>query len=192
MKGSEVNQSLRLRIGFLGLIAATITRSNEPRRVAARAGSIGCRSRGRTPSPSFPKLGLDPVKFDYKLKVEYIVDTRYGKEAKPTLDEEEAKPPVEEVAVKKAVVKKGSRAKKKDTESPASKVTGAIDLSLHSFERIYPPERPGDPGDEGQPVDGSRGGSSPMRRPSTSLRGTPRRRCRRSSRTSTSSPPACS
>jgi hypothetical protein len=83
------------------------------------------------------RSGLDPVKFDYKLKVEYIVDTRYGKETKPSTDDKDAEPPTEEVAVKKAVVKKGSRAKTKAAETSASKVSGAIDLSLHSFERSY-------------------------------------------------------
>jgi hypothetical protein len=82
------------------------------------------------------RSGLPPVKLDYKLKVEYIVDTRYGKESKPS-SEKDDEPEPEEVPAKKAVIKKSTRAKTKVAETPASKVTGAIDLSLHSFERNF-------------------------------------------------------
>ena len=78
-----------------------------------------------------PQAGLAPVKVDYKAKVEYIVDTRYGKPSKEATD------PVEEAPSKKVAVKKGSRAKAKEAEAPAPKVTGAIDLSLHSTEMAF-------------------------------------------------------
>jgi hypothetical protein len=122
---------------MVGLIIATLTAG-----AWAMAGPIppGRQHRlsieGENTVTFLPRVGLDPIKFDYKLKVEYIVDTRYGKETKPPADEE-AKPPVEEVASKKAAAKKSTRAKGRQAETPASKVTGAIDLSLHSFERNY-------------------------------------------------------
>jgi hypothetical protein len=83
-----------------------------------------------------PQLGLPPLKVDYKAKVEYIIDTRLGKGPKAASTE----PSSEEVAEKKPVAKAGgssSRAKAKKGENPASKVSGAVDLSLHSTEMNF-------------------------------------------------------
>jgi hypothetical protein len=132
---------MRLRIGLLGLLAMTAGAGAGAWAFAAPlppGRQYRMSIEGENTVTFVARAGLAPMKFDYKLKVEYIVDTRYGKETKPsTSTEKDDDPPAEEVPVKKAVVKKGSRAKKKDVEAPASKVTGAIDLSLHSFERNY-------------------------------------------------------
>lgn len=127
---------MRNGFGLLGLIASTMVGA------WALAGPLppGRQHRlsieGENTVTFHARTGLAPVGFDYKLKVEYIVDTRYGKESKPSTDET-SKPPAEEVAAKKPAVKKSSKAKGKAAETPASKVTGAIDVSLHSFERNY-------------------------------------------------------
>jgi hypothetical protein len=123
---------MRLRIGLLVMTAGAWTLAAPLPPGRQHRLSI----EGENTVTFLARSGLDPVKFDYKLKVEYIVDTRYGKESKPSTDKD-TEPPTEEVAVRKAIVKKGSRAKTKAAETPASKVSGAIDLSLHSFERNY-------------------------------------------------------
>ncbi len=84
-----------------------------------------------------PEAGLPPFPIDYKASIEYIIDTRFGKETKPSA--EEVKPKVEEPAApeKTSVKAKGASAKakaKKKSEIPPSRATGAVDLSLHSSE----------------------------------------------------------
>jgi hypothetical protein len=82
-----------------------------------------------------PRVGLPPSKFEYRLKGEYIVDARYGKESKPKAETDDDP---EDVAPKQAASKKAAKSKvRKAAESPASKISGAIDLSLHAFERSY-------------------------------------------------------
>ena len=78
-----------------------------------------------------PQSGLPPLKVDYKAKVEYIIDTRLGKEPKAAA--------AEEVAEKKPAAKNnGSSSRKaRKAENPASKVSGAVDLSLHSSEMNF-------------------------------------------------------
>ena len=79
-----------------------------------------------------PQLNLPPSRISYEAKIEYIVDTRFGKEPRPVAETDD-----EEVAVEKPVVKAKTttgRAKTKKAENPALKVNGAVDLSLHSSE----------------------------------------------------------
>src|SRR6185312_15870273 len=78
-----------------------------------------------------PQVGLPEFKIDYQAKVAYIIDTRFGKEAKPSsegapaekIDARDTGPP--------------PKTKGKRGESPASKATGAVDLSLHSSEMTF-------------------------------------------------------
>jgi hypothetical protein len=134
VKGTQGTSPMRLRIGLLGLIAAMTLGAWSIAAPLPPGRQHRLSIEGDNTVTFIARAGLAPIAIDYKLKVEYIVDTRYGKESGPST-EEEARPPAEEVAVKKAVAKKGSRAKAKAAETPASKVSGAIDLSLHSFER---------------------------------------------------------
>jgi len=127
---------MRLRIGWLGLTTALILNGGSIAGPLPPGRQHRVSIEGENTVTFVPRANLAPIKFDYQVKVEYIVDTRYGKESKPSTDEE-VKPPVEEVAVKKVVVKKAPRTKKKEAESPASRISGAIDLSLHSLERSY-------------------------------------------------------
>ncbi len=86
-----------------------------------------------------PQLNMPDVKVDYQAKFEYIVDSRYGKEPKPAAtetkepdkdDDDPADPNVAKTAKK-------SRSKAKKGETPGSQATGAIDVSLHSSERLF-------------------------------------------------------
>jgi hypothetical protein len=89
-----------------------------------------------------PQSGLPPLKIDYKARIEYIVNTRFGKETKPSAEEtppEETPdddPPAEKASAKTktSTIKAKSKAKSKTKESPASKYSGAVDLALHSSE----------------------------------------------------------
>jgi hypothetical protein len=83
-----------------------------------------------------PQLNMPDVKVDYVAKFEYIVDSRYGKEPKPTDDKEKDEDESTEPAVAKTSVKK-AKAKTKKAENPGSRATGAIDVSLHSSERVF-------------------------------------------------------
>jgi hypothetical protein len=84
-----------------------------------------------------PQAQLPPMRVDYKAKVEYIVDTRYGKDKPaPDLAVDDEKPPVEEVSPKKTAPRKGARpkARAKGVDPSAAQISGAVDLALHSSE----------------------------------------------------------
>ena len=126
---------MRSRVAALGLFAAM---SALP---TAGAGPIppGRRHRltieGENTVTFVPQAGLPPFQIDYQAKVEYIVDTRFGKETKPPA--EEIKPSVAEAPTEKVGAKakvSSGRTKTKKSEGPAPKASGAVDLSLHSSE----------------------------------------------------------
>jgi hypothetical protein len=86
-----------------------------------------------------PQAGLPEFKIDYQAKIEYIINTRFGKEPRspqnPKEDSEDE--PVEKPIVKKPGSTNPAKAKARKNESPDSKVTGAVDLSLHSSEMSF-------------------------------------------------------
>jgi hypothetical protein len=93
-----------------------------------------------------PQMNLPVFKSDYKGKFEYIVDSRYGKEPKPASTENPAKDKDQEKgdedeATTKPVAKPTTSSKKSKArakaEAPGSKATGAIDVSLHSSQRLF-------------------------------------------------------
>jgi hypothetical protein len=85
-----------------------------------------------------PQANLPEFKLEYRAKFEYIVDSRYGKEPKPTSTEEKDQVKDEDDSTTKPIAKATSKkTKSKKAESPASKATGAIDVSLHSSERTF-------------------------------------------------------
>jgi hypothetical protein len=76
----------------------------------------------------FPETGLAPLTLDYRAEMEYVVNTRRVDEAETKAD----------IAAKK---KSGSRnagptkrAERKKGDKPAAKVTGAVDIAIHSAE----------------------------------------------------------
>jgi hypothetical protein len=91
-----------------------------------------------------PQAGLPPLNIDYKARIEYIVNTRFGKETKPSTEEappEEnpaEEPPTEKVSAKSkgssSRTNARSKANPKKSQSPASNYSGAVDLALHSSE----------------------------------------------------------
>ena len=92
-----------------------------------------------------PEAGLPPFAVDYKARIEYIVDARLGKDPKPGADDATAQddgptrdePPAKKTpAPAKKASPKAARGKAK-AEDPAAKVTGAVDLSLHSSEMRF-------------------------------------------------------
>lgn len=87
-----------------------------------------------------PEVNLPEMKVDYQAKIEYIVDSRYGKEPKPASKEKETDMDDDEADVPVAKSTKGSTSKKaraKKAENPSLRATGAIDVSLHSSERLF-------------------------------------------------------
>jgi hypothetical protein len=88
-----------------------------------------------------PQMNRPEFKVDYQVKVEYIVDSRYGKEPKTASTEEkdQAKDDdsTEKPAVKTTAPANSKKSKsKKAAENPSLKATGAIEVSLHSTERL--------------------------------------------------------
>jgi len=126
---------MRRRIGILGLVCSATFSAMAGAWALAAAIPPGRQHRltieGENNLTFLPQSGLPPLKVDYKAKVEYIIDTRLGKGPKA--------PSTEEVAEKKPVARNGgpSRSRAKKGENPASKVSGAVDLSLHSTEMNF-------------------------------------------------------
>ena len=81
-----------------------------------------------------PQANVPAFTIDYQAKVEYIVDSRYGKPSKPPTvadaKDDDDTPPAEQPSPKGNVSSKKPKARK--AESPASKASGAVDLSIHS------------------------------------------------------------
>src|SRR5947209_7887398 len=89
-----------------------------------------------------PQLGLPPGKIEYQARIEYIVDTRYGKETRPSSEPEDDiegdDPPVEKAVAKTTKARSSSKsARAKKGANPALKASGAVDLSLHSSEMSF-------------------------------------------------------
>ena len=130
---------MRIRAGLLRMVCSASVTALAGAWVFAAAIPPGRQHRltieGTSTVTFLPQAGLPPLNFDYKARVEYIIDTRLGKEPSPsTLTS------TEEVVEKKAPVKSGgssARARAKKAENPAMKVSGAVDLSLHSTEMNF-------------------------------------------------------
>ena len=143
---------MRLRLAVSGMIFAVSVIATVGVRLSASAIPPGRQYRltieGENTVTFLPQLGLPPGKIDYQAKIEYIVDTRFGKETKPS-SETEAKtesegegegddPPVEKTSAKSTKARSSSKsARAKKNDNPALKASGAVDLSLHSSEMSF-------------------------------------------------------
>ncbi len=82
-----------------------------------------------------PQAGLPPFQIEYQARVEYIIDTRFGKDSRAATEKTKPSadgPPAEKPPARPKAASNRSKARK--AEAPAPKANGAVDLSLHSSE----------------------------------------------------------
>jgi hypothetical protein len=66
-----------------------------------------------------PQAGLPPLQIDYKATIEYIVNTRFGKQTKPSAeDAPDEEPPIEKTAARSKASTSRAKAKPNKGEEP--------------------------------------------------------------------------